>query len=63
MPVGMRHCRGFPGIFNEAKFDVLIIDRRGNGISGGLAGFNIAEQANDMVCELKQCRVATACAR
>ena len=51
---GMRHWRGFVGILNQAGFDVLITDRRGNGISGGVAGFNTAEQANDMVRELDQ---------
>lgn len=51
---GMRHWRGFASAFNEAGFDVLVTDRRGNGISGGVAGFNTAEQANDMFRELDQ---------
>ena len=51
---GMRHWRGFVSILNQAGFDVLITDRRGNGISGGVAGFNTAEQANDMFRELDQ---------
>ncbi len=51
---GMRFWRGFVGILNEAGFDVLITDRRGNGISGGVAGFNTAEQANDMFRALDQ---------
>lgn len=51
---GMRYWRGFVGILNQAGFDVLITDRRGNGISGGVAGFNTAEQANDMYRELDQ---------
>ena len=36
---GMRHWRGFVAALNEAGFDVLVTDRRGNGISGGAAGF------------------------
>ncbi|MGN7292502.1 hypothetical protein [Rhizobium sp. SAFR-030] len=51
---GMRHWRGFLRDFNAAGFDVLITDRRGNGISGGRNGFNTAEQANDMFRELEQ---------
>ena len=51
---GMRHWRGFLRAFNASGFDVLITDRRGNGISGGRNGFNTAEQANDMFRELDQ---------
>ncbi|SMF23315.1 hypothetical protein SAMN02982989_0058 [Xaviernesmea oryzae] len=51
---GMRHWRGFLSDLNAAGFDVLITDRRGNGISGGRNGFNTAEQANDMFRELEQ---------
>jgi hypothetical protein len=51
---GMRHWRGFAGVLNDAGFDVLVTDRRGNGISGGVAGFNTAEQARDMFRELDQ---------
>lgn len=51
---GMRHWRGFLRAFNAAGFDVLITDRRGNGISGGRNGFNTAEQANDMFREIDQ---------
>ena len=51
---GMRHWRGFIAALNEAGFDVLVTDRRGNGISGGVAGFNTAEQANDIFRELDQ---------
>ena len=51
---GMRHWRGFVAALNEAGFDVLVTDRRGNGISGGVAGFNTAEQARDMFRELDQ---------
>ena len=51
---GMRHWRSFASALNEAGFDVLVTDRRGNGISGGVAGFNTAEQARDMFRELDQ---------
>ncbi len=51
---GMRHWRGFAAALNEAGFDVLATDRRGNGVSGGVAGFNTAEQARDMFRELDQ---------
>jgi pimeloyl-ACP methyl ester carboxylesterase len=51
---GMRHWRGFIAALNAAGFDVLVTDRRGNGIAGGVAGFNTAEQANDMFRELDQ---------
>ncbi len=51
---GLRHWRGFAAALNAAGFDVLITDRRGNGISGGVMGFNTAEQARDMVRELQQ---------
>ena len=45
---GMRYWRGFVYTLNEAGFDVLVTDRRGNGVSGDLNGYNTAEQANDM---------------
>ena len=51
---GMRHWRGFIYDLYAAGFDVLVTDRRGNGISGGRNGFNTAEQANDMFRELEQ---------
>ena len=51
---GIRHWRSFLSDLNIAGFDVLITDRRGNGISGGRNGFNSAEQANDMFRELEQ---------
>ena len=51
---GMRHWRGFVSALNEAGFDVLVTDRRGNGISGGVNGFNTAEQANDVFRTLEQ---------
>lgn len=51
---GIRHWRGFLADLNVAGFDVLVTDRRGNGISGGRNGFNTAEQANDIFRELEQ---------
>ena len=51
---GMRYWRGFVFDLNAAGFDVLVTDRRGNGISGGQNGYNTAEQANDMFRELEQ---------
>jgi pimeloyl-ACP methyl ester carboxylesterase len=51
---GMRFWRGFLADFNAAGLDVLITDRRGNGISGGRNGYNTAEQANDIFRELEQ---------
>jgi hypothetical protein len=51
---GMRHWRGFAAALNAAGFDVLWTDRRGNGISGGVSGFNTAEQARDMFRMLHQ---------
>lgn len=51
---GIRHWRGFINTLNQAGFDVLITDRRGNGPSGGVSGYNTAEQANDMFRELEQ---------
>jgi hypothetical protein len=51
---GSRHWRGFVHALNAAGFDVLVTDRRGNGISGGRNGYNTAEQANDMFRELAQ---------
>ncbi|WP_426959462.1 hypothetical protein [Muricoccus radiodurans] len=50
---GMRHWRGFVAALWSAGFDVLVTDRRGNGISGGLNGYNTAEQARDMTRELE----------
>jgi pimeloyl-ACP methyl ester carboxylesterase len=51
---GIRHWRGFINALNQSGFDVLVTDRRGNGISGGVSGYNTAEQANDMFRELEQ---------
>lgn len=51
---GIRHWRGFVAALNAAGFDVMVTDRRGNGVSGGQNGYNTAEQANDMFLELEQ---------
>lgn len=51
---GMRYWRGFAAALNAAGFDVLLSDRRGNGISGGVSGFNTAEQARDIFRQLSQ---------
>lgn len=51
---GGRYWRGFIHDLNAAGFDVLVTDRRGNGISGGQNGFNTAEQGNDIFRELEQ---------
>lgn len=51
---GMRHWRSFAHAFHKAGFDVLVTDRRGNGLSGGQNGFNTAEQANDIAREFEQ---------
>lgn len=50
---GMRHWRGFAAALNSTGFDVLVTDRRGNGISGGVSGFNTLEQARDMTRQLE----------
>lgn len=52
--IGMRHWRGIIHTINKAGLDVLVTDRRGNGVSGGKNGFNTAEQANDIFRELRQ---------
>jgi hypothetical protein len=49
-----RHWRSMLRQLNAAGFDVLVTDRRGNGLSGGRSGYNTAEQANDMFRELDQ---------
>ena len=51
---GARHWRGFIHALHAAGFDVLVTDRRGNGLSGGVSGYNTAEQANDIFRELEQ---------
>lgn len=51
---GMRHWRGFAQALHAAGFDVLLSDRRGNGISGGVSGFNTGEQARDIFRQLHQ---------
>jgi pimeloyl-ACP methyl ester carboxylesterase len=51
---GQRHWRGFLAALWEAGFDVLALDRRGNGISGGISSRNTAEQGRDMFREIAQ---------
>lgn len=51
---GQRHWRGFLAALWEAGFDVLALDRRGNGISGGVSSRNTAEQGRDMFREIAQ---------
>ncbi len=51
---GARHWRGFIHALHAAGLDVLVTDRRGNGLSGGVSGYNTAEQANDIFRELEQ---------
>lgn len=51
---GQRHWRGFLLALWDAGFDVLALDRRGNGISGGVDARNTAEQGRDMFRELDQ---------
>ena len=51
---GNRHWRGFIYALNRAGFDVLVSDRRGNGVSGGVSGYNTGEQANDVFRQLTQ---------
>ena len=51
---GMRNWRGFVADLNNAGFDVLVTDRRGNGISGGEHGFDTLEQGNDIFREIDQ---------
>jgi hypothetical protein len=40
--------------FNQAGFDVLIVDKRGHGISGGMNAYNSAEMAEDLFRMLDQ---------
>ena len=51
---GGRHWRGFMRALHAVGLDVLVTDRRGNGLSGGASGYNTAEQANDIFRELEQ---------
>ena len=55
---GLRYWRGFIQALHVSGFDVLVTDRRGNGVSGGVHGYNTAEQANDMFRELEQLETA-----
>jgi pimeloyl-ACP methyl ester carboxylesterase len=40
--------------FHKAGFDVLMVDKRGHGISGGVNGYNAAEMAEDIFRMLDQ---------
>lgn len=45
---GMRSWRNYLFAMNEAGFDVLTLDKRGHGISGGYNDSNMGEQARDL---------------
>lgn len=49
---GQRVFRSFIYSLYDAGFDVLVTDRRGNGISGGNHGYDTAEQGYDMFRQL-----------
>lgn len=49
---GVREWRNYLLAFNEAGFDVLTLDKRGHGISGGLNGSNNAQMARDLFLAL-----------
>lgn len=51
---GARIWRGFAAALNTAGFDILALDRRGNGLSSGVSANNTAEQARDIFRELDQ---------
>jgi pimeloyl-ACP methyl ester carboxylesterase len=51
---GARVWRGFAAALNSAGFDILALDRRGNGLSSGVSANNTAEQARDIFRELNQ---------
>jgi hypothetical protein len=44
---GMPQLRQYFYLFNQVGFDVLVVDKRGHGISGGVNGINSAEMAED----------------
>jgi hypothetical protein len=51
---GVRSSRQYLYGFNQAGFDVLIVDKRGHGISGGVNANNAAEMAEDFFRMLNQ---------
>jgi hypothetical protein len=51
---GYRSSRNYLYGFNQAGFDVLIVDKRGHGISGGVNANNSAEMAEDFFRMLDQ---------
>lgn len=51
---GLRQWRQYLYALNQAGFDVLTVDKRGHGISGGLNDTDTAEQAEDIFRMLDQ---------
>ena len=51
---GLRQWREYLYALNQAGFDVLTIDKRGHGISGGLTASDTGEQAEDIFRMLDQ---------
>jgi hypothetical protein len=56
---GARIHRKYLYAFNQAGFDVLMVDKRGHGISGGVNGNNVAEMAEDVFRMLDQLESGT----
>jgi hypothetical protein len=50
----MRQLRQFFYGFNQVGFDLLVVDKRGHGVSGGVNGNNSAEMAEDVFRMLDQ---------
>jgi hypothetical protein len=51
---GVRQTRQYLYAFNQVGFDVLIVDKRGHGISGGVNAYDSAENAEDIFRMLDQ---------
>jgi len=51
---GLRQWREYLYAFNQAGFDILTVDKRGHGISGGLSASDTGEQAEDLFRMLNQ---------
>jgi pimeloyl-ACP methyl ester carboxylesterase len=51
---GIRTTRQYLYSFNQAGFDVLMVDKRGHGISGGVNAYDSAEMAEDIFRMLDQ---------